>query len=211
MFDKRAASFKNLSLNGNSIVVRVADSYAGLSPRYSDMTDIIAYFNELELGVCQRINQLSRLAWVRHFFSLVSRLGDYGFWVMMGAAVFALQGAVSLPALAVLAGTAGIGILVYKWLKKHLLRERPYINDGNILCGTAPLDRYSFPSGHTLHAVSLSIMLVHVEPALAPVVIPFAMLVAVSRVVLGLHYPSDVLAGALIGTALGKLGIALIG
>ena len=100
-------------------------------------------------------------------------------------------------------------MIIYKLLKSHLVRERPYINHGDILCGTAPLDQYSFPSGHTLHAVSLSIMLSHVEPLLIPVVVPFALLVAASRIILGLHYPSDVVVGALIGAALAKISLGL--
>jgi undecaprenyl-diphosphatase len=68
-----------------------------------------------------------------------------------------------------------------------------------------PLDRYSFPSGHTLHAVMFTALVVPSVPELAIVLIPFTMLVAASRVVLGLHYPSDVLAGAALGGALATL------
>lgn len=104
--------------------------------------------------------------------------------------------------------TATIGILVYKKLKNHLVRERPYVNHGGILCGAAPLDRYSFPSGHTLHAVSFTTMLTAFDPMLSMIAVPFALLVAASRVVLGLHYPSDVVAGAAIGLCLAKASLA---
>jgi len=75
--------------------------------------------------------------------------------------------------------------------------------------GATPLDRYSFPSGHTLHAVAFTVVATAHVPALAPILWPFAALVAASRVVLGLHYPTDVLAGALIGAALAGTSLSI--
>jgi undecaprenyl-diphosphatase len=75
----------------------------------------------------------------------------------------------------------------------------------------APLDRYSFPSGHTLHAVCFTTLATSHVPGLAPVLLPFAALVAASRVVLGLHYPSDVLVGAALGASLASGALAIAG
>ena len=80
-----------------------------------------------------------------------------------------------------------------------------------IVCAGKPLDRFSFPSGHTLHAVSFTVSVCSSLPALAVVLVPAAVLIALSRVVLGLHYPSDVLAGGLLGALLGAAATAWIG
>jgi len=69
----------------------------------------------------------------------------------------------------------------------------------------------SFPSGHTLHAVAFTVLATHYFPELLVLLGPFAILVALSRVVLGLHYPSDVAAGGTIGLALALAGLAIAG
>jgi undecaprenyl-diphosphatase len=102
-----------------------------------------------------------------------------------------------------------IGLGLYKYLKSRLVRERPYISLAGIVPGTRALDRYSFPSGHTLHAGSFTTLADSSFPELAWLLVPFAALIAASRVVLGLHYPSDVAAGALIGATLAVLSMVL--
>jgi undecaprenyl-diphosphatase len=170
----------------------------------------MSYLNDAEGNFCLRVNQLSRNDAMRQFFTVISKLGDGGFWALMALAMLLIQGPDALPAVAQMALTAALGVLLYKSLKNRLVRERPYMNHFGIYCATAPLDRYSFPSGHTLHASSLSTMLLMFEPALAIVAIPFAILVAASRVILGLHYPSDVIVGAAIGFSLAGISLSLL-
>lgn len=100
--------------------------------------------------------------------------------------------------------------LLYKWLKARTLRPRPFEFYREIILSVPPLDRYSFPSGHTLHAVAFSLVALAYYPALALVLLPFTLLVAASRLVLGLHYPSDVLAGAAIGAAVAGASFWLV-
>jgi undecaprenyl-diphosphatase len=166
------------------------------------MAVVLDELDQLEFQTCLRINRVARRKSVREFFSVVSKLGDGSAWAAMAFAVYAAYGNVVLPQIAAMALTGIAGVAIYKLLKNRLIRERPYICHSAIECGTPPLDRYSFPSGHTLHAVSFTVMLVSIEPLTAVIALPFCMLVAASRVVLGLHYPSDVVVGAAIGAAL---------
>ena len=174
------------------------------------MAAVIDYLDELEIGVCRSVNRLGRLPVIRRFFATVSALGDWYFWAAMGSLLLALHGRSALPAIGVMLLTFAAGLAIYKILKTRLVRERPFIIDRGILCGIAPLDRYSFPSGHTLHAVCFAIMLPAVDPVFAPIVVPFAVLVAISRVVLGLHYPTDVLVGAVIGVSSAALALPFL-
>ena len=159
-----------------------------------------------ERALCLRANRSCRRGLVRACFATVSRLGDGIFWYALMAAI-ALADAPSGPVTALRMAIAGlVATGLYKVLKRHCVRERPYVADPGILCGTAPLDRYSFPSGHTLHAVAFTWMAVAAFPALGIVLLPLALAIAASRVVLGLHYPTDVLVGALLGAITGGMG-----
>ncbi len=173
------------------------------------MAAVIEYLDELEIGVCLRFNRLGQTAWIQTGFRWVSRLGDGGFWFAMALLLLLIQGPSALSWIMQMAATGAVGILIYKTLKRYLVRERPYVSHGAIRLGAAPLDRYSFPSGHTLHAISFTILFGHAEPMLIIFALPFAVLVAMSRVILGLHYPTDVLVGAAIGLTLSQVSIAL--
>lgn len=147
---------------------------------------------------------------IRATFKTVSRLGDGIFWYVLMAVMPLIVWAdgrsieqglrISLEMLA----AGAFGLLLYKALKKKLVRERPYIGLIGIECAMPPLDRYSFPSGHTLHAVTFTAIAISHVPELAVVLVPFALMVAASRVVLGLHYPTDVLAGAALGALIAR-------
>jgi undecaprenyl-diphosphatase len=160
-------------------------------------------FDTAEHSLCLRINRSSRHAPVRHFFAIVSRLGDGIFWYLLLLA-FALSGPRGAGVAVQMALTGIIGTALYRQLKHRLLRERPFLSHAGISLGATPLDRYSFPSGHTLHAVCFTLIATAHVPELAPILVPFTVLIAASRVVLGLHYPTDVLAGALIGVGLAR-------
>lgn len=162
-----------------------------------------------ELAWCRRSQQVIHHRAMIRLFAVVSRLGDGVFWYGLMAALLLIQGAPAVPAVGrmLLAGAAAL--VLYKWLKARTTRSRPCAQDHQIEPRVAPLDEYSFPSGHTLHAVSFTLVAVYHYPALGPLLIPFAALVALSRIVLGLHYPSDVLAGALLGAGLAMLAMQL--
>ncbi len=164
-----------------------------------------------DTGWCLRANRACAYAGIRRYFATVSRLGDGVFWyALMGLLVLA-DGLGGLLAAAHMAATGAVALLLYKGLKRWTRRPRPFAADGRIRAWVAPLDEFSFPSGHTLHAVSFSLVAVAHYPVLVWVLVPFATSVAVSRVVLGLHYPSDVLAATAIGSMLGGASLWLAG
>ncbi len=164
---------------------------------------------DLDLKGCVYLNHLSQSQAVAQFFKRISRLGDGPFWYSMLLLTWLMQGiAYSLQMLYVIAcGT--VGTLIYKILKQKTTRPRPYQVHQVIVLGERPLDHFSFPSGHTLHAVMVTTTLGYIQPILLLLMLPFTILIALSRMILGLHYPSDVLVGTVIGAAVASLMIVL--
>lgn len=167
-------------------------------------------FDQAELRFCRYLNRPSGRSMPRAFFHAISLLGDGWLWYALILALPFTLDANGGFAAAHLALTGGAGLLSYKLIKRHAVRERPFITHPAISCAAAPLDRYSFPSGHTLHAVSFAVLGAHYLPELAVPLAGFAFLVALSRVVLGLHYPTDVAAGALLGGGLALASLRIV-
>ena len=172
------------------------------------LSEWIARADAAEYALCRRLNRGAAFAVPRRIFQIASRLGDGAIWYAVIVALPLLYGRGAVRPAAVMALTGVAGLALYRLLKHTLARERPFMTHSNIDLGMAPLDRYSFPSGHTLHAVCFTVQAAVHYPALGWVLIPLTLLIAGSRTVLGLHYPTDVLAGALIGLALGLLGLS---
>ena len=160
-------------------------------------------------AVALRLNRAGRNGCARAAFRLVSRLGDGLAWYALMLALLLRFGANAVPAVPHMIGAGLACTALYKWLKGTTLRPRPYEAHPDIEPFAAPLDHYSFPSGHTLHAVAFTLVATAYYPWLAWITVPFTLLVAASRIMLGLHYPSDVLAGALIGAAIAGLSFSV--
>jgi undecaprenyl-diphosphatase len=103
-----------------------------------------------------------------------------------------------------------INAMIYRQIKLRLMRPRPFVRHGHIRQGARTLDEFSFPSGHTLHAVTFGVILSVAWPPLALFWLAFAALTGLSRVVLGLHYPSDVLAATGLGLIQGALAVGIM-
>jgi undecaprenyl-diphosphatase len=173
-------------------------------------SSLLQRFDAAEYRFCRRLNQGVQKRPVRLFFMAASRLGDGVIWYAIMIALPFLYGERGLKVGLIMLATGAAGLAVYKFLKRTFVRERPFIRHAGISLAGAPLDRYSFPSGHTLHAVAFAWQLCAAFPELGIAVVPLALSIAASRVVLGLHYPTDVLVGALLGAASGAIGASLV-
>jgi len=175
----------------------------------SGFNEFIARIDAAEYSLCRQLNRGASQPLARLMFQVASRLGDGVIWYVLILALPLFYGPVAVKPAIVMALTGALGVLLYKLLKRVFVRERPFITHSSIALAGAPLDRYSFPSGHTLHAVSFAWQASAHFPELTWVLVPLAALIAGSRVVLGLHYPTDVLVGGLIGASLAEFALSL--
>ena len=159
--------------------------------------------------LCLVANRWGARRAVGRFFGAISRLGDGVVWYVLMLVLATCGGTRGALSAAQMLATGAVAAALYRYLKRWTRRPRPFRHCDGVVAHVPPLDEFSFPSGHTLHAVSFSVVALAYFPALAPLLLVLCVLIAASRVVLGLHYPSDVLAAILIGAGLGRLSLWL--
>lgn len=146
--------------------------------------------------------------WFRLWMLGASRLGDGWLWLGTGLLLLLGGSSICLRTLAAVAVAMGLANTVLVMLKRRFHRRRPCDYARHPHFDVRPLalfkeDCFSFPSGHTLNAFAMGSVIALSFPLLGPAVLAIATSVAASRVVLGLHFLSDVLVGAALGLGIG--------
>jgi undecaprenyl-diphosphatase len=155
-----------------------------------------------DLKLMRKVNKWPAPRWVRYLAIAATRAGDGWLWYMVGLSVLLWGGPERITAVASAGSAALVGIGVFKSLKKLSGRKRPCEIEPHCWATLLPPDQFSFPSGHTITAFAVAIGLGEFYPALLPALLVCALLIATSRILLGMHFLSDVVVGALVGMGL---------
>ena len=150
----------------------------------------------------RRINQWYAPRWIRLWMMAATRGGDGWLWYAIGLLVLLFGGNDRYPAIAAAVLGAGAGITIFVRIKKWTNRQRPCAYEPHCWANLLPPDRFSFPSGHTITAFAVTLSLAMFYPDAAVALLFCSISVAASRIMLGMHFLSDVLAGAAIGSSL---------
>lgn len=157
----------------------------------------------------RRLNRWRAPKWLRVWMLAATRGGDGWLWGAAGLALAVFGGAHRIEALCAAVGASGAGIAIFMKLKRAIGRKRPCALEPHCWADLLPPDQFSFPSGHTITAFSIAVALSAFYTELAPALFFCAISVAVSRIVLGMHFLSDVVVGAAIGGVLGSTAASL--
>ena len=161
-------------------------------------------------ALMRRVHRWPAPRWIRLWMICATRGGDGWLWYAMGLVIALLGGPERFAAVGAAALAAGIGIVIFLTLKRTTGRRRPCAVEPHCWSTLLPPDQFSFPSGHTITAFAVAVSLGIFYPHLLAGLLFIAVSVAVSRILLGMHFLSDVLAGALVGTSLGCAAASLL-
>ena len=157
----------------------------------------------------RKVNKWPAPKWIRLWAIIATRAGDGWLWYLIGLAILLFGGDSRLTAIAAAGSAALVGIGVFILLKKLSGRKRPCEIEPHCWATLLPPDQFSFPSGHTITAFAVAISLGLFYEALLPALLFCALSIAASRILLGMHFLSDVLVGTLLGTGLALSSHAL--
>lgn len=164
---------------------------------------------QFDFAVLDWIQANLRCPFLDFAMPVVSWYAQYGILFICMVIVLLLIPSRRISGAAVAAGLVSGGLIGNLCLKNLIARSRPcwIITDINMLVAI-PKD-YSFPSGHTMHSFIVAAVLMHYDKRLGIPALVMAFLVGISRMYLYVHFPTDVLAGAVLGTAIG-IGVGVI-
>jgi undecaprenyl-diphosphatase len=150
----------------------------------------------------RKLNNWAAPKWVRMWAIAATRAGDGWIWYLLAVLIMIFGGENRWLALAAAGSASLVGVAVFVSVKRISGRKRPCELEPHCWATLLPPDQFSFPSGHTITAFSVAVTVGLFYPVFMPELLFCAFSIALSRIVLGMHFLSDVIAGASIGTIL---------
>jgi undecaprenyl-diphosphatase len=173
------------------------------------VTNMLQFIATGDHKLMRKLNNWPAPKWIRLWALAATRAGDGWLWYFIGLLVLVFGGDARWVALAAAGSAALVGIALFVSIKRISGRKRPCEIQPHCWATLLPPDRFSFPSGHTITAFAVAVTFVQFFPVLTPVMLFLAVSIALSRILLGMHFLSDVLAGAVLGTLLAVCSYAV--
>ncbi|SMF95711.1 undecaprenyl-diphosphatase [Methylomagnum ishizawai] len=172
---------------------------------------LLSTIHQYDVSMFYWVMARKHLAFFTQISRWVSRSGDGGLYALFAVYLFYT----GLPADRLFLTTGLAAFLlerpVYFVLKNWFKRNRPQDALFDFRSFIIPSDQFSFPSGHTSAAFLMATLLTYFHPALAVPAYLWASGVGLSRIFLGVHFPSDILVGATMGTSIALFSMRILG
>jgi len=166
----------------------------------SFMKALFEYISHRDVHLLKLINNSWKCRFLDIIMPAMTYLGSFPFMFIFCTAAFLLSGStlhtMAIKAMISITISTGVG----KILKVSFTRLRPFIKIPNLNIKKIDIDKYSFPSGHTTAAFSLAVIITLYFPMFGLIALPLALCVGISRMYIGVHYPTDVIMGIFIGS-----------
>jgi undecaprenyl-diphosphatase len=160
-------------------------------------------------NLMRHVNRWRAPRWVRWWMLLATRAGDGWLWGLIGLAVLLSPDALRFRAITAAACAVIAGIALFHRVKRMVGRIRPSDIEPHCWAHIVTRDKFSFPSGHWTTAFAVALSLGSFYPEILPVLLLLAANVAISRVVVGMHFLTDVLVGSGMGALLGYVAFRI--
>lgn len=164
---------------------------------------------EWELAIIRQVNLSLRHHGIRRIATVINQLANGLLYPILALLYVAKMGSTALPPIVVAIGSVGLAHSLYPLVKKTARRIRPFELDSNLDSLTAPLDKYAFPSGHIMTLTATALPFVYHIPETYWIFFLIWLLVAWGRIVVAHHFPSDIIAGTLLGLSTTAIVIQL--
>ncbi len=163
------------------------------------MKALFEYISHRDIRLLKFINNSWKCRFLDSIMPVMTYLGSFPFMFIFCTVAFLLNRtmlhSMAIKAMISITISTGIG----KILKVSVTRLRPFIKIPNLNIKKIDIDKYSFPSGHTTAAFSLAVIIALYFPMFGFITLPLASCVGISRIYIGVHYPTDVIMGIFIG------------
>ena len=170
---------------------------------------MLTFITSRDHRLMRRVNRWSAPKWIRLWMISATRGGDGWIWCALALTVWLFGGERGPRTVLACVLPAAVGIACFLVLKRGTGRRRPCQIDRHCWYTLLPPDQFSFPSGHTITAFAITVPLGSFYPEWQAALGFIALSISSSRILLGMHFLSDVVAGALLGAGLGCASYAL--
>lgn len=161
------------------------------------------YIETRDHRVMRSVHRWRAPRWLRVWMVMSSRLGDGWVWYSIGITLLLFGGEYRFAAFGAAVTAEAVTVGLFRAIKNASKRKRPCQLEAHCWANVLPPDQFSFPSGHAMSAFAIAVPLCIFYPQMQAALIALSLSIAVSRVILGMHFVSDVVVGSLLGVGVG--------